>query len=70
MYKAWFVKRRAYFYVTFCALLFSVLGALKYGYFLSNNPSAFKVILQSAIGFIGFLIPGLLIARWYYKVKK
>ena len=64
--------RKGYFIVILFALITAILGAIKYRYFehsragegLSNG-----LIFQVVLSFIVFVIPGLLLVRWYYQMK-
>ncbi len=64
--------KKGYLFVTFFALFLAFSRTLKYQFFARGNlnePTCTSIIFQLVILFIVFLIPGLMIARWYYKNK-
>ena len=69
MNKDWFDKRRGYFYVVFCALVISSFSTWKYRVVYKVVDSG-RLWANFGILLIFYLIVGLLIARWYYKLKK
>lgn len=66
------MKKKGYIFVTAFALFIAFSQTLKDRFFGSRNltePTQGSVILQVVIMFIVLLMPGLFIARWYYKNK-
>lgn len=64
--------RKGYLFVVFFSLLNSVLYSFYYRIFIRQDlgkEATHKLILQISISFILLLIPGLLLVRWYYKMK-
>jgi hypothetical protein len=64
--------KKGYVFVVFFALCITIFQTFKYGIVLKEDTSqitASFVILKIIAGFILFVIPGLLLARWYYKKK-
>jgi hypothetical protein len=64
--------KKGYVYVIAVAL-FSAFGqTFRYRFFEMrdlNQSTIAPIILQLLIVFLAFLLPGLFIARWYYKSK-
>lgn len=64
--------RRGYAFVILFALFIAVSQPLKNRYFVRKDivdPTVTKLLLQMGILFVLFIVPGLLLARWYYKMK-
>jgi hypothetical protein len=53
-------------------LFVSIMGIFKYRAYIKRDLTqvTYKYLfLQTTIGFLLFVIPGLLLVRWYYKMK-
>jgi len=64
--------RRGYVYVILFSLFIAVSQSFKYRLFTKHDlgvTPVSKLIIQIGISFFVFLIPGLLLARWYYRKK-
>lgn len=64
--------RKGYVYVTAFALFNASGRSFQYRFFERRSlyeSSPASIILEIVIMFLIFFIPGLLIARWYYKKK-
>lgn len=69
--KATMIKR-GYIFIVFFALFVAVSRTFMYRYFIRRDISDMnlnRVLLQGLILFLIFLIPGLLLVRWYYRMK-
>ena len=64
--------KKGYLFVLFFALFIAVSRTYFYKAFVAKdlgNASVDKLAIQAVILFTLFAIPGLLLARWYYKRK-
>ena len=64
--------KKGYVFIVLFALFLSILGPLKYKLYIKRDfdvVSLNDLILQIIIAFFAYLIPGLLMVRWYYKMK-
>jgi hypothetical protein len=64
--------KKAYLFVLFFALFVAVTMTYYYRTFVAKDlgeASANKLVIQAVILFALFALPGLLLARWYYKQK-
>ncbi len=64
--------KKGYVFVVLFSLSVSILQSFKYRVFIKRDLSEAtmnNLILQIVILFLALLIPGLLLVRWYYKVK-
>lgn len=65
--------KKIYIFVVFFSLCVSILQSFKYRVFIKRDLSEGilnNLILQIVILFLALLIPGLLLVRWYYKIKR
>ena len=64
--------KKGYVYMLFFVLFISIFGPIKYRlykrdlYLVPLN----HIILEMAIAFLIYIIPGILIVRWCYKMKE
>jgi hypothetical protein len=66
------IIKKGYLYAIFSSLIFGILNGFKYPVFLKEHPTNRDIkiaLLSSATLFVVFLIPSLLVARWYYELK-
>jgi uncharacterized membrane protein len=66
------LMRKGYVYVILFALFIAVSQTWFHRTYTTKNIDETPLrilLLQAVIMFITFLIPGLLLARWYYKMK-
>ena len=64
--------KKGYLFVLFFALFIAATRAYYYRAFVAKDldeASANKLLIQAVILFALFALPGLLLARWYYKQK-
>lgn len=64
--------KKGYFFIFFFALFIAVSQTFKYRYFIKKDLSEMnidRILFQGLLLFFMFLIPGLLLVRWYYKMK-
>jgi hypothetical protein len=64
--------RRGYLYVIVFALISSIARSFFFRIFITkdlNRVTYSHLATQIIVLFITFLIPGLLLARWYYRLK-
>lgn len=64
--------RKGYLFIAMFALFVSTTQTLKYRIYIKkdyNEVSMEHVLLQGAVLFVIFFVPGLLLVRWYYKQK-
>ena len=64
--------RKGYVFIVFFSLFVGLSQSLKYRIFTKRDLSEAtlnNLILQIVLLFLVFLIPGLLLVRWYYKMK-
>jgi len=65
--------RKGYVYILLFSLFVAISGALKYRMFIKKDlgrETFLNFILQIGVVFLVFYLPGLVIVRWYYKLKK
>lgn len=65
--------KKGYVFVVLFALCIAILSAFKYRIILKKDTSEITgsiIIVQILVLFISFLVPGLLLVRWYYKHKR
>jgi hypothetical protein len=66
------VIKKGYIFIMFFALFVSITGTLKYRLYVKRDfdvVSLNDIILRVLIGFLIYLIPGLLLVHWYYRIK-
>jgi hypothetical protein len=64
--------KKGYFFIVFFSLFISISQSLKYRLFIKrdlNEATLNNLIAKMVILFLGFLIPGILLVHWYYKMK-
>jgi hypothetical protein len=64
--------KKGYLFVLFFALFIALTRTYYYRAFVARDlgeASVNKFVLQAVILFVLFALPGLLLARWYYKQK-
>ncbi len=64
--------KKGYVIIILFALFIAIVGTLKFRFYTKrdfNETSQGALILQIAIGFLFYLILGILLVRWYYKMK-
>ena len=64
--------RKGYAYIVLSSLFVSISETLMYRAYIKQDLSEVsftKILLQATILFLLFVIPGLFIVRWYYKMK-
>ncbi len=64
--------KKGYAYIILFSLFVSISGTLKYRAYIKQDPSEVpfaNIVLQATILFLVFVIPGLFLVRWYYKMK-
>lgn len=64
--------KRGYFYCFIASFTISILSALKYTMYLTkyhDEQDQKRFITFFILHFLTLLIPSLLLARWYYKMK-
>lgn len=65
--------KKGYVFVFFFVLFIAVSQTFKYSYFIKKDLSEMnleRIIFQGLLLFFMFLIPGLLLVRWYYRMKE
>ncbi len=65
--------KKGYVFILFFALFIAVSRTFMYRYFVKKDFSEmnlYRTLSQGLILFLIFLIPGLLIVRWYYRMKQ
>lgn len=70
-HKATMIKK-GYIFIVLFALFISIVGTLKYRLYIKRDFDAVSlndIIFRIVTGFLLYLIPGLLLVRWYYKMK-
>jgi hypothetical protein len=66
------VLKKGYVFIILISLFIAISQSLKYRLFIEpdlNSSTLFNLIIQTAVLLLLFLIPGLLLVRWYYKIK-
>lgn len=69
--KATMIKK-GYVFIVIFALFIAVSRTFMYRYFMKRDfseMSLYRILLQGLILFLIFLVPGLLLVRWYYRMK-
>jgi hypothetical protein len=64
--------KKGYLFIFFFALFIAVSQTFKYRYFIKKDLSEMnidRILFQGLLLFFMFLIPGLLLVRWYYSMK-
>lgn len=64
--------KKGYVFVVLFSLFISVGYSLRYRLYIKRDFQEVTIthlLVQMAVNFIVFLIPGLLLVRWYYKLK-
>jgi hypothetical protein len=64
--------RKGYLFIAMFALFLSTTQTLKYRIYIKkdyNEVSLEHLLLQGAVLFAIFFLPGLFLVRWYYKQK-
>jgi hypothetical protein len=64
--------KTGYVFIVLFALFVAVAGTLKFRLFIKRDfdeVSLGYIIFHIAIGFLIYVIPGILLVRWYYKMK-
>jgi hypothetical protein len=64
--------RKGYLYIIAFALFLSITQTLKYRIYIKKDyheVSLEHLLLQGAVLFVIFFLPGLFLVRWYYKQK-
>ncbi len=64
--------RKGYVIIVVFSLFISIAGTLKYRAYIKhdlNQVTSQYLLLQISIAFITYVIPGVLLVRWYYKMK-
>ena len=66
------MMRKGYVYVVLFSLFLGIAGPIQYRLYVKrdfNEMSAEHLLLRITIAFLMYVIPGLLLVRWYYKMK-
>ena len=66
------MARKGYVYIVLFSLFVSIAGTFKYRAYIEqdlNQVTGQHLFLQTTILFLAYVIPGLLLVRWYYKMK-
>jgi len=66
------MPRRGYVYMVLFSLFISISGTIKYRVYIKrdfNQVIYQHLVLQTLFIFLLSVIPGLLLVRWYYKMK-
>ena len=69
--KATMIKK-GYIFIVLFALFISIVGTLKYRLYIKRDfdlVSLNDIIFRIVTGFMIYLVPGLLLVRWYYRMK-
>lgn len=69
--KATMIKK-GYVFIVFFSLFIAVSITFMYRYVIKRDFSEmnlYRILLQGLILFLIFLVPGLLLVRWYYRMK-
>jgi hypothetical protein len=64
--------KKGYVLIMLFALFVATAGTLKYRHYIKrdfNEMSVGDIGLRIAFGFLLYVIPGILLVRWYYKMK-
>lgn len=64
--------RKGYLFIAMFALFVSITQTLKYRIYIKkdyNEVSLEYLLVQGAVLFVIFFLPGLFLVRWYYKQK-
>ncbi len=64
--------KKGYILVMLFSLIISLLESFKYRFYIKRDLSEatlINLIIQASMMFLILLIPGLLLVRWYYKLK-
>jgi hypothetical protein len=64
--------KKGYIYIILFSLFTAISKSLYYRIYINQDlteTTLTKLILQAVILFLIVLIPGLLVVRWYYKMK-
>jgi hypothetical protein len=64
--------KKGYIFIVAFALFIAITRTFMYSYFIKKDFSEmnlYKISLQGLILFLIFLIPGLLLVRWYYRMR-
>ncbi len=65
--------KKGYLFVVLFSLSIGVMQSLKYQLFTKRDlgeATLNNLIIQVVVLFLLVIIPGLLVARWYYKLKR
>jgi hypothetical protein len=64
--------KKGYIFIVAFALFIAITRTFMYRYFIKRDfieINLYKIPLQGLILFLIFLIPGLLLVRWYYRIR-
>ena len=64
--------KKGYVFIVLFALFVSIIGTLKYRLYIKQDfdvVSLNDIIFRIIFGFLIYLLPGLLLVRWYYIIK-
>ena len=64
--------RKGYVYIVVFSLFLAISGTLKYRAYIKRDLDQVTfghICLQTTILFLTFVVPGLFLVRWYYKMK-
>ena len=68
----WQAAKKGFVFIVFFALFIAVSRIFMYRYVIKRDFSEmnlYRILLQGLILFLIFLVPGLLLVRWYYRMK-